>query len=72
MRIRDFAGGVGTHRLPTAPNRYPPQGDFVDQLAELVVKNYGTSHGVKRSDVFVVEAKKKRHYFGEEGAAEGE
>ncbi|KAI8476861.1 MAG: hypothetical protein J3K34DRAFT_381894 [Monoraphidium minutum] len=46
-------------------------GDYVNQLAELVVKNYGASHGVKRSDVYVVEGKRKRAYFGEEGGGDG-
>lgn len=42
------------------------------QLAELVLKTYGTSHGIKKSDIYVVEGKKKRAYYGEEGEEGGE
>jgi hypothetical protein len=54
----------------THPSIHPqPQGEFVSQLAELVIKNYGASHGLKKSDVYVIENKKKRSYFDEEDLA---
>jgi len=30
----------------------PPQGDFLEKLAELIVKNYGASNGITKSDIY--------------------
>lgn len=43
-------------------NTPPTQGDFLDQAAELILKQFSE---VQRSDVYVIEAKKKVHYFDE-------
>lgn len=43
----------------------------MSKLAELVFKTYGASNGVKKGDIYVVEGKKKRAYFGDdEGGGE--
>jgi hypothetical protein len=59
------AARAPTRRAPAPKLTTPkyPQGEFVAQLAELVLKNYGASNGIKRSDIYVIEAKKKRPFF---------
>lgn len=54
---------------PPAPctSRVLPQGDFLDQAAELIVKQWKE---VKKSDVFYIDSKKKVPYWPE--AAEEE
>jgi hypothetical protein len=39
------------------------QGDFLDQAAELIVKQFKE---VGKGDVYVIESKKKQRYFDEE------
>lgn len=43
----------------------------MDKLADLVMKTYGASHGIAKSDVWVVHDKKKVPYFDDDDGSEG-
>ena len=49
---------------PAAPVSAPLQGDFLDQAAELIVKQYKE---VQKGDVFYIDAKKKQRFFDVQG-----
>lgn len=42
------------------------QGEFVDKLAELVVKTYGGSHSISKGDIYFIQDKRKLPYFDED------
>lgn len=54
---------------PRHPGPPPPrlQGDFLDQAAELIIKQFKE---VKKGDVYYIESKKKTPYFDEEEGGE--
>lgn len=57
---------------PQPPPPWPPppprlQGDFLDQAAELIIKQFKE---VKKGDVYYIESKKKTPYFDEEEGGE--
>jgi len=41
------------------------QGEFVDKLAELVIKTYGASNSISKGDIYMIQDKKKIAYFDE-------
>jgi hypothetical protein len=45
---------------------HTPQGEFVDKLAELVIKTYGSSHKIGKGDVYFIQDKRKVAFFDEE------
>jgi hypothetical protein len=42
------------------------QGEFVDKLAELIVKTYGASNSISKGDIYHIVDKKKQAYFDDE------
>jgi hypothetical protein len=42
------------------------QGEFVDKLAELIVKTYGASNSISKGDIYHILDKKKQPYFDDE------
>lgn len=59
------AHGAAVPHPPCPPPA--PQGDFLDQAAELIIKQFKE---VKKGDVFYIESKKKTPYFDEEEGGE--
>lgn len=54
--------------LPHACRWHGVQGDFMHDIPDLIIKNYGTSHKVPKSSIYIVEVdekkKKKVAYYG--------
>jgi hypothetical protein len=48
------------------------QGEFVDKLAELVIKTYGSSNKISKSDVYFIQDKRKVPFFDEESGEDEE
>lgn len=63
---KKFAAGASITKSPTEQEQIEVQGDFRDKAAELIVKQYGKDHGIKKSHIFVIENKKKEPFFDEE------
>ena len=63
---KKFACGASVTKTATGTEQIEMQGDFLDKIPELVVKNYGTSHSVSRDSVYIVVEKKKRKAFGDD------
>jgi hypothetical protein len=42
------------------------QGEFVDKLAELIIKTYGSSNKIGKADVFFIQDKRKVPFYDEE------
>ena len=67
-----FACGCSVVKNPSLVEQIEIQGDFVDKVAELMLKTYEKSHQVNKEVIYVVEVigdeetkkKKKRLYFG--------
>jgi density-regulated protein DRP1 len=62
---KKFACGASVTKSATGTEQIDMQGDFVDKLAELIIKTYGTSNSVAKADVFFIQDKKKVAYFDE-------
>lgn len=63
---KKFASGASITKSPTEQEQIEVQGDFLEKAAELIVKQYGTSNGVKKAVIFVIENKKKEHFFDDD------
>lgn len=61
---KKFACGASVTKSPSGTEQIDMQGEFVDKLAELIIKTYGDKVG--KSDVYVIQDKKKVPYFDEE------
>jgi density-regulated protein len=61
---KKFASGASVNKTPDGKEQIDCQGDFLDQAAELILKQYKDS--VKREDVYFIENKKKERYFTDE------
>ncbi|KAL4452457.1 hypothetical protein ABPG75_008119 [Micractinium tetrahymenae] len=60
---KKFASGASVVKNAEGKEHIDVQGDFLDQAAELIVKQFKE---VKKGDVFYIDSKKKTPYFGEE------
>ena len=67
---KKFAAGASITKSPLEQDQIEVQGDFLEKAAELIVKQYGKEHGIKKSDIFVIENKKKEPFFDEESDEE--
>lgn len=67
---KKFAAGASITKSPTEQEQIEVQGDFRDKAAELIVKQYGKEHGVKKGHIFVIENKKKEPFFDSESDEE--
>lgn len=67
-----FACGCSVVKNPSLVEQIEIQGDFVDKVAELMLKTYEKSHQVNKDVIYVIEIvgdeetkkKKKKLYFG--------
>lgn len=57
---KKFATGASITKNAEGKEHIDVQGDFLDQAAELIPKQFPD---VQRSDVYVIEGKKKEPYF---------
>lgn len=46
------------------------QGEFVDKLAELIIKTYGASNSISKPDIYFIQDKKKQPYFDDDSDAD--
>lgn len=64
---KKFACGASVVKSASGTEQIDMQGDFIHQLSELLVKSYGTSHGLSKSDIYWIDPdKKKVPYFDDE------
>ena len=63
---KKFAAGASITKSATDQDQIEVQGDFLEKAAELIVKQYGKEHGIKKPAVFVIENKKREPFFDEE------
>jgi hypothetical protein len=58
--------------LPPVPTKIQkkPQGEFVDKLAELIIKTYGASNSISKPDIYFIQDKKKQPYFDDDSDAD--
>eukprot|EP00877_Chromochloris_zofingiensis_P012849 jgi/Chrzof1/7818/Cz02g37200.t1 len=63
---KKFACGASVTKSATGSEQIDMQGDFLHQLAELIPKNYGSSHSVTKADMYYIDEKKKLPYFDDE------
>lgn len=59
---------------PNPPQLNPPkqqQGEFVGKLADLVLKTYGASNAIAKSDIYFIQDKKKPQPYFDEDSDEG-
>lgn len=70
---KKFACGASVTKSAAGVEQIDMQGDFLHQLAELIVKTYGKSHSVAQSDIFYIDADKhKVCYFDQESDGDEE
>jgi density-regulated protein len=60
---KKFASGSSVTKNAEGKEQIDVQGDVLDQMAELIVKQFKE---VKRGDVYYIEGKKKERYFSDE------
>lgn len=63
---KKFATGASVSKSAEGKEQIDMQGDFVDQLAALIIKNYGSSNSIGKSHIYHVVEKKKMPYFDDE------
>mmetsp|Transcript_11180 Transcript_11180/g.20232 ORF Transcript_11180/g.20232 Transcript_11180/m.20232 type:complete len:180 (-) Transcript_11180:1214-1753(-) len=63
---KKFACGASVTKTPAGTEQIEMQGDFLHQLAELILKLYGNSNKITKDDVFYINEKKTVNYFAEE------
>lgn len=51
---KKFACGASVIKTPSQTEQIEMQGDYLQQIPDLIIKNYATSHGVKQEDIFYV------------------
>jgi len=49
-----FACGASVTKTPSLVEQIEMQGEFMDKLAELIIKTYGASNGVTKENIFYV------------------
>lgn len=52
------------------PTHTQTQGEFVDKLAELIIKTYGASNSISKPDIYFIQDKKKQPYFDDDSDAD--
>mmetsp|Transcript_30413 Transcript_30413/g.72355 ORF Transcript_30413/g.72355 Transcript_30413/m.72355 type:complete len:181 (+) Transcript_30413:92-634(+) len=63
---KKFASGASVVKTASGKEQIDIQGDCLDQLAELILKQYGKDNGITRKDIFFMDNKTKTPYFNEE------
>ena len=61
---KKFAAGASITKSPQDIEQIEVQGDFLDKAAEFVFKQFG-KEGVKKSDIYVIQNRKKEAFFDE-------
>jgi density-regulated protein DRP1 len=51
---KKFASGASVTKAADGKEQIDIQGDFLSQVAELMIKNYGKSNGIAKSDVYFI------------------
>lgn len=70
-----FACGCSVVKNPSLVEQIEIQGDFVDKVAELILKTYEKSHQVTKDLIWVIEVadeKKKKRRFFDDGSDDGD
>jgi density-regulated protein DRP1 len=49
---KKFACGASVIKTPSQTEQIEMQGDYLQQIPDLIIKNYAASHGVKQEDIF--------------------
>lgn len=60
---KKFACGASVVKDATGAQQIDMQGEFVDKLAELIIKTYGASNSISKPDIYFIQDKKKQPYF---------
>lgn len=67
---KKFACGASVIKTPSGTEQIDMQGDFLHQLPDLILKNYGKSNSIAKEDIYYVEEKKKKPYYDDESGSE--
>lgn len=62
---KKFACGASVTKNASEKEQIEIQGDVLEGLVDLVLKQYGTSGGIKKRDIYFMNNKKKEAYFDE-------
>lgn len=68
---KKFACGASVVKNAAGAEQIDMQGEFVDKLAELILKTYAASHALAKSDIYMVQDKRKVPYFDDDGGSDG-
>jgi density-regulated protein DRP1 len=69
---KKFACGASVTKNAEGKEQIDMQGDFMDSLADLILRNYGNSHGITKGDIYFIQDKRKVPYYGDSGSEGGE
>ena len=63
---KKFASGSSVVKNASGKEQIDIQGDCLDGLAELIIKQYGKANGIEKKDIFFMDGKTKAAYFDED------
>lgn len=63
---KKFACGASVVKTPSQTEQIEMQGDFLDKIPDLILKNFGASHKVTKEDIFYVSGKKKKNFYADD------
>ena len=66
MLGKKFACGASVVKTASGTEQIDMQGEFVNPLAELLLKTYGASHKLAKRDLFYIVDKKKTALYDED------
>mmetsp|Transcript_16966 Transcript_16966/g.29009 ORF Transcript_16966/g.29009 Transcript_16966/m.29009 type:complete len:199 (+) Transcript_16966:139-735(+) len=73
---KKFACGCSVTKNAAGSDQIDMQGDFKDALVDLVLRQYGTSHGIGKDAIYYIDpeskTKKKKAYFADGSDSEDE
>ena len=67
---KKFASGAAITKSPTEKDQIDVQGDFLDKAADFILKTYSKEKGIQKSDIYIIDNKKKVPAYDAEGEDE--
>ncbi|KAL0030070.1 hypothetical protein WJX79_004923 [Trebouxia sp. C0005] len=61
---KKFASGAAITKSPTEKDQIDVQGDFLDKAADFILKTYSKDKGIQKSDIYIIDNKKKMPAYG--------
>ena len=63
---KKFASGAAITKSATEKDQIDVQGDFLEKAADFIIKTYSKDKGIKKSDIYFIDNKKKVPAYDEE------